>query len=124
VPGTYDPQKCIHHHFAQQQLAQAHVRFGSKTDIRARLSNVCFTPKSGHAVYSPPKLEIEQASSPNCRRPLRTCVQRQKLIPARVPACAWDVFLAIDLSWRELVALPRRDTRSKTSQTIRRRPDE
>ena len=57
-------------------------------------------------------------------RPLRTCVQRQKLIPARVPACAWDVFLAIDLSWRELVALPRRDTRSKTSQTIRRPPDE
>src|SRR6516225_7868423 len=58
-------------------------------------------------------------------RPLRTCVQRQEqLIPARVPACAWDVFPAIDLSWRELVALPLRDTRSKTSQTIRRPPDE
>jgi len=52
------------------------------------------------------------------------CVQRQKLTPARVPACAWDVFLAIDLSSRELVALPRRDTRSKTSQKIRRPPDE
>ena len=53
------------------------------------------------------------------RRPLRTCVQRQEpLFPVRVPACAWGVFLAIDLSWCELVALPLRDTRSKTSQTI------
>ena len=25
-----------------------HVRFGSKADIQRRLTNVCFTPKSGH----------------------------------------------------------------------------
>ena len=70
--------------FARQQFLAAHVRFGSKADIRARLSNVCFTPKSGHwnsvvacplcaksghAVYSPPKLEIEQASSPIAAAP-------------------------------------------------------
>src|SRR5262249_41692888 len=35
--------------FAQQQSQAAHVRFGSKADIRRRLNNVRFTPKSGHA---------------------------------------------------------------------------
>ena len=39
-------------------------------------------------------------------------------------ACTWDVFPAIDLSWREPVALPLRDVQSKTSETFRRLPDE
>jgi hypothetical protein len=34
--------------FAQQQSWAAHVRFGSKADIDARLFDVRFTPKSGH----------------------------------------------------------------------------
>src|SRR6516164_5052835 len=34
--------------FAQQQSCAAHVRFGSKADIAASLSDVRFTPKSGH----------------------------------------------------------------------------
>jgi hypothetical protein len=34
-------------YFAQQQFSMAHVRFGSKADKR-RLTNVRFTPKSGH----------------------------------------------------------------------------
>ena len=34
--------------FAQQQSETAHVRFGSLADIKARLPNVRFTPKSGH----------------------------------------------------------------------------
>src|SRR5215470_17736466 len=31
-----------------RKLAVAHVRFGSKADIRARSINIRFTPKSGH----------------------------------------------------------------------------
>jgi len=34
--------------FAQYQSETAHVRFGSKADIEARLLDVRFTPKSGH----------------------------------------------------------------------------
>jgi hypothetical protein len=39
-------------------------------------------------------------------------------------ACTWDVSAAIDLSWREPVALPLPDAQSKTSETFRRPPDE
>ena len=35
-------------HFAWQQSSGPNVRFGSKADISARLSDVRFTPKSGH----------------------------------------------------------------------------
>jgi hypothetical protein len=34
--------------FASQQIAASHVCFGSKADIEVSLSNVRFTPKSGH----------------------------------------------------------------------------
>ena len=34
---------------ASQQIQVANVRFGSKADIAAPLSNVRFTPNSGHA---------------------------------------------------------------------------
>jgi len=34
--------------FARQQSRAAHVRFGSKADIQRPLSDVRFTPKSGH----------------------------------------------------------------------------
>jgi hypothetical protein len=36
------------HHFAWQQTSRSNVRFGSKADIEVRLSDVRFTPKSGH----------------------------------------------------------------------------
>src|SRR5215468_3073096 len=35
-------------HFAWQQSSGPNVRFGSKADIAAPLTNVRFTPKSGH----------------------------------------------------------------------------
>jgi hypothetical protein len=38
----------INDQFALQTSWIAHVRFGSKADISACLSNVRFTPKSGH----------------------------------------------------------------------------
>src|SRR6516162_6224318 len=79
------------------------------------------TPDSAYDVPSSarPRGDMATMCDHSPRRPLRTCVQRQEpLILVRVPACAWGVFLAIDLSWCELVALPLRDTRSKISQTI------
>jgi hypothetical protein len=36
--------------FARQQSCAAHVRFGSKADIRQLGTDVRFTPKSGHRI--------------------------------------------------------------------------
>jgi hypothetical protein len=35
--------------FAKQQMSRSNVRFGSEADIQACLSNVRFTPESGHS---------------------------------------------------------------------------
>ena len=53
--------------FARQQFRAAHVRFGSEADIQPCLSDVRFTPKSGHG--SAPALNVRIATStPNRRR--------------------------------------------------------
>ena len=123
-----------------QKRTSAHVRVMSalppKADIAGRDRDVRFCAKSAHSTFDV-RRDLLAGQARDCAgierdcertldegRSLRTCVQRQRLIPARVPASAWDVFPAIDLSWHELVALPLRDARSKTSQTIRRPPDE
>jgi hypothetical protein len=36
------------HRPGRREARRAHVRFGSKADIEARQSDVCFTPESGH----------------------------------------------------------------------------
>jgi len=47
--------------FARQQFRAAHVRFGSEADIQPCLSDVRFTPKSGHG--SAPALNVRIATS-------------------------------------------------------------
>ena len=55
--------------FARQQFRAAHVRFGSEADIQPCLSDVRFTPKSGHG--SAPALNVRIATSTQSAAALR-----------------------------------------------------